>query len=75
MKTIAAGKFKAICLSLIDRIAQNHEPVVITKHGKPMVKVVPFDQEKDMEQKPLKGAITYMGDVVSPIDDQWEANQ
>ena len=75
MKTMAAGKFKAQCLALIDQVAQNHETLVITKYGKPLVKVVPFTPEKDLETKPLKGLATYIGDIVSPIDEAWEADQ
>ena len=73
MITLAAGKFKARCLALIDKVAQNHDPIIITKYGKPLVKVVPIDQEKDNHDKPLKGAATYIGDIISPIDDEWEA--
>ena len=75
MKTLAAAKFKAECLALIDTISQNHEPIIITKHGKPMVKVVPVDENIDVNQKPLKGAATYIGDIVSPIDEKWEATK
>ncbi|MFQ5606203.1 MAG: type II toxin-antitoxin system Phd/YefM family antitoxin [bacterium] len=72
MKTLAASKFKAQCLALIDSVAQNREPIVITKHGKPLVKVVPIDTTKDLKEKPLKGMATYIGDIVSPIDEEWE---
>ncbi|MFQ5865414.1 MAG: type II toxin-antitoxin system Phd/YefM family antitoxin [bacterium] len=72
MKTLAASKFKAQCLALIDNVAQNREPIVITKHGKPLVKVVPIDTTKDLNEKPLKGMATYIGDIVSPIDEEWE---
>ena len=40
MKQIPAGKFKAQCLAVMDRVSQTGEPVVITKHGKPVVKLV-----------------------------------
>jgi len=73
MLTLAVGKFKAQCLALIKHVAQSHEPIVITKHGKPMVKVVPIDQKKDNNDKPLKNAATFIGDIVSPIDEEWEA--
>jgi len=73
MKTLAAAKFKAQCLALIDNIAQNHESIIVTKHGKPLVKVIPFDENKDINKKPLKGVATYIGDIISPIDEEWEA--
>ncbi len=75
MKTLAAAKFKAQCLALIDNIAQTHETIIITKYGKPMVKIVPINEKKDLDQKPLKGAATFIGDIVSPIDEEWEATK
>lgn len=71
---LAAGKFKAQCLALINQVAQSHEPIIITKHGKPMVKVVPVDSSTDLDEKPLKDAATYIGDLISPIDEDWEAD-
>jgi prevent-host-death family protein len=38
---ISAVKFKATCLKLIDRVAQTGEPVVITKRGKVLARLVP----------------------------------
>ncbi len=72
MIKLAAGKFKAQCLALIDTVAQTHEPIIITKYGKPLVKVVPLDSEK-VAYKPLKGAATFVGDIISPIDEKWSA--
>jgi prevent-host-death family protein len=37
---ISAVKFKATCLKLIDRVAQTGEPVVITKRGKVLARLV-----------------------------------
>ena len=73
MKTIQAGKFKARCLALLDEVAQTNEPLVITKHGKPVAKLVPFDSKKDSADASLKGLATFVGDIISPIDEEWEA--
>jgi prevent-host-death family protein len=73
MIQIAAGKFKAKCLALIDHVAQSHETIIVTKYGKPMVKVQPISSEKDISHKPLKNLATYIGDIVSPIDEEWES--
>lgn len=74
MTTLAAAKFKAKCLALIDSVAQTHEPIIVTKHGKPMVKIVPFDDSKADFEKPLKDSATFIGDIVSPIGEEWEAD-
>ena len=67
MVEIPAGEFKAKCLQLMDRVARSREPIVITKRGKPVAKLVPIETERDEIYGFLagKGAIT--GDVVSPV--------
>jgi prevent-host-death family protein len=42
MKTIAAGKFKDICLQTLDEVATQRRSVVITKRGRPVAKLVPI---------------------------------
>ena len=66
MKTMAAGSFKAHCLAVMDEVQAKREAIVITKHGKPVVKLVPVDKGVDHIYGFLagKGAIT--GDVVAP---------
>jgi prevent-host-death family protein len=44
MKTIAAGKFKDVCLKLLDDVASTRTTVVITKRGRPLAKLVPYIQ-------------------------------
>ncbi len=40
MKTIPAGMFKTNCLTIMDEVKAKRETVVITKHGKPVAKLV-----------------------------------
>lgn len=42
--SIAAGKFKAECLKLIDDVSSTHIELTITKRGKPLVKLVPVPE-------------------------------
>ncbi|MGC9215825.1 type II toxin-antitoxin system Phd/YefM family antitoxin, partial [Acidithiobacillus sp.] len=42
---INASEFKAKCLKLIDEVATTHELLVISKGGKPLVKLVPIVDE------------------------------
>ena len=70
---MAAGLFKTNCLAVMDEVQAKHETVVITKHGKPVAKLVPIQTDKDEIYNFLagKGAIT--GDVVSSAisRDEW----
>ena len=67
MKTMAAGAFKVHCLRIMDEVQKKRETIVITKHGKPVVKIVPADQQKDEIYGFLKGKVKIHGDIVGPI--------
>lgn len=67
MKKIAAGAFKVHCLALMDEVQSKRESIVITKRGKPVAKLVPVGKEKDDIFGFLKGKVTVLGDIVSPI--------
>jgi prevent-host-death family protein len=49
-KQIAAGQFKQHCLAIIDEVAKTHQPVVISKRGKPMAKLVPVSTDEEIER-------------------------
>ena len=74
MKRIQASDFKVHCLSIIETISRNHEPVIVTRYGKPIVKIEPVNSEKDTSDKPLKGKAIFIGDIISPVDEEWEAS-
>jgi len=66
MRKMAAGAFKANCLAVMDEVQAKHETVVITKHGKPVAKLVPLNAETDEIYNFLAGKGTVTGDIVSP---------
>jgi prevent-host-death family protein len=70
--TIAAGEFKAKCLKLLDQVAQKRETLVITKHGKPVAQVMPMPAKKNIVGA-MRGSVLWEGDIISPIDVEWEA--
>jgi prevent-host-death family protein len=70
--TIAAGEFKSKCLKLLDKVAESRETLVITKHGKPVAQVVPMPAEENIVGS-MKGSVLWMGDIISPIDVEWDA--
>jgi prevent-host-death family protein len=76
MTTIAAGEFKAKCLKLLDEVAEKREALVITKHGKPVAQLVPVPEPKAKRQGivgSMKGSVLWEGDIISPIDVEWDA--
>ena len=69
MKTIAAAKFKEQCLSIIDNVEP--EGIIITKHGKPVAKLVPVKRFSDLIGS-MKGKIKIKGDIFS-TGIKWDA--
>ncbi len=73
MKKMAAGSFKVHCLAVMDEVQAKRETVLITKHGKPVAKLVPVDKDTDDIYNFMAGKGTIVGDVVSPAlsDEEW----
>ncbi|MDQ5944747.1 MAG: hypothetical protein QG619_164 [Pseudomonadota bacterium] len=71
---IGAGDFKARCLKLLDEVAATREPLVITKHGKAVAKLVPVPAEAELFGA-MAGSVHQEGDIVSPLDNEWEASR
>jgi prevent-host-death family protein len=67
MKSIPAGEFKARCLALMDDVHNTREPVVITKRGKPVAKLVPADDVGRTFIGRLEGIVRIVGDIESPV--------
>lgn len=67
MRKMAAGFFKTNCLAVMDEVHAKREAVVITKHGRPVAKLVPVNTETDEIYDFLAGKGTVAGDVVSPV--------
>ena len=74
MKQIAAGQFKAQCLAIMDQVSKSGEPVLVTKHGKAVVKLVPAEKQGDDIFGYMAGKVKILGDIVGPITppEDWE---
>jgi prevent-host-death family protein len=72
--TIAAGEFKSKCLKLLDQVAEERQTLVITKHGRAVAKLVPMDARVELFGA-LRGSGTIIGDIISPLENEWEVCQ
>jgi prevent-host-death family protein len=70
--TIPAGEFKAKCLKLLDQVAEERKTLVITKHGKPVAQLAPMPAQDQLFGS-MRGSVLWEGDIISPIDVEWEA--
>jgi len=55
--------------------SEKGEEYVITKHGKPVAEMIAIEKQTS---KPLfgsmKGTVKILGDIISPMEVEWEAN-
>ena len=72
---IPAGEFKAKCLKIMDKIHDFHDEVIVTKHGKPIVKIVAIEDKPLNVFGCMKGTAKIKGDIIAPLDEEWEANR
>jgi hypothetical protein len=72
-RTIKVSGFKAKCLGLIDGISRTGDSVVVTKNGHALVEVIPYKPKPKNARGILKGKVEIVGDIVSPIDVEWDA--
>jgi len=70
---MSAARFKAQCLKLMDEVGARREEVVITKRGKPVAKLVPYEKMPVPIHGFLKDTLTIVGDVVAPTGEKWDA--
>ena len=72
---IPAGKFKAVCLKLMDQVQETHEEVIITKRGCPVAKLVPVDAAAPRRLFGfIENGVVIHGDIVAPTGEQWEVD-
>ena len=71
MDTLSVSEFKATCLSVLSDASKQNKRIVITKRGKPIAEVIPFDPIK--KEIPLKDTVLFLGDIISPVAEaDWE---
>lgn len=72
-RTMSVTEFKARCLALFDDIAESGEEIVITKRGRPIVKV-----SGAREPGSLAGSVTFHvsdEELIAPVDVAWDAER
>lgn len=74
---IGATEFKAQCLRLLVNVEKHKNVLVITKHGRPVAKLIPVESDDEAVELfgVMKDSVIYTGDLVSPVDETWEVEQ
>jgi prevent-host-death family protein len=67
MKHIRASAFKARCLSIMNDVQATGEPVIVTKRGTPVVKVVPVESQNSDLFEFMDGEFKIVGNIEAPV--------
>ena len=73
---LPAAEFKAKCLGLMDRVRETGAEYVITKHGKPIAKLVPYTEPRPRSfLGSMKGTVLGYDRPFDPIDGEYDINR
>lgn len=72
---LKAAEFKAKCLKLMDRVRETGAEYVVTKHGRPVAKLVPYvESSRPSFFGSMKGTVLKYDRPFDPIDGDYEIN-
>ncbi len=71
-RTIGAAAFKSRCLEIMDEVERSGLEVVITKHRRPVARLLPAHSAGAAFCGALRGRVIGVGEIVEPIGAQWE---
>jgi antitoxin (DNA-binding transcriptional repressor) of toxin-antitoxin stability system len=72
--TISKSKLKAKMLAIFRQLEASGEELIVTDHGKPVLKIVPIKKKAAMSALfgGLQGQATYLEDINAPTLQEWE---
>ena len=71
IRTIKASEFKAKCLKLMDEVAESGQEIVVTKHGRPVSRVVPYREKRKLVFGEYRHLMKTYADIVEPMPAEW----
>ncbi len=76
LKEVSASDLKNAWHMYLDRVDQAREGIVITRYGKPVAKLVPYEAEEGRVGifGHLAGTVTVHGDIIAPTGEEWEVD-
>jgi len=76
MIKISKSKFKPRAFELFRLVEERRETVIITDRGKPVLKIVPLEEDDEPELAALRGTLVRYDDPLEPVGaEEWEADR
>ena len=72
---VGSAEFKSRCLEFVDHVKEARAEYIVTRHGRPVARLVPAVQRKDSPFGWMKGTVRIVGDIVSSQPDEWQESK
>ena len=72
-RSVTTTELKARCSEILRQVARRREPVVVTRRGRPIAEIVPSQERRETRFGFARGSIAIHGDIVAPLEVEWEA--
>jgi antitoxin (DNA-binding transcriptional repressor) of toxin-antitoxin stability system len=74
VNTISKSKLKAKMLEIFRELEANNQELIVTDHGKPVLKITPVKQTHSVDNLfgDLQGKVIYLEDINTPSLLEWE---
>ena len=70
---VSKSKFKPKGLEYFRKVEETGQEIIITDHGRPVLKIVPYHPDVEEALKLLRGSVKKYGDPVEPVGvEDWE---
>ncbi|HTR01125.1 MAG TPA: type II toxin-antitoxin system Phd/YefM family antitoxin [Candidatus Acidoferrum sp.] len=74
MQKMPVSEFKTHCLAVLSRLERTGQPLLLTRHGKPVAELrLPAPAQARAVFGSMKGLFAIVGDIVAPTGERWEA--
>lgn len=73
MKTVPISQFRRDCVDLLEAASRANAPLVVTRRGKPVARVLPFPGTTNQVEPAgvLKDRMEFAGNGTSPVEASW----
>ena len=74
--TLGAAEFKARCLELMDRVRETGVEYIVTKHGEPVARLVPYaPPRRDSLFGSMEGTVVSYERPFDSVEGEWDVNR
>ena len=76
IESMGISQFKSHALRILDQVFTTKKSIIITKHGKPLAQIVPYQEPVSSDHMPgkLRDTLVFEDDILSPLGEElWDA--